>query len=190
LEANFRFNRLEQFTTLINAAISNYDGAATLEICLENSGDHRIRCQQATPWLIAEVELESQRETQTTRTMKLETLLAAHSKTCSASRSLIWIDSQGHEAHILEGADFYLREGDFQFIVTEFWPYGIERSGKTKSDLFKIILNCREIFEISTTSQGERIRPTTLERLHTIYDECLANTRKGHHPHCDILLRF
>lgn len=40
---------------------------------------------------------------------------------------LIWIDAQGHESRVIEGAAALLAAG--VPVVTEFWPYGLARAG-------------------------------------------------------------
>ena len=40
---------------------------------------------------------------------------------------LAWIDTQGHEGHVLSGASRLIQAN--VPIVIEFWPYGLKRSG-------------------------------------------------------------
>ncbi len=41
--------------------------------------------------------------------------------------TLIWMDTQGYEGHVLRGAKEILSKGTP--LVSEFWPYGLRRSG-------------------------------------------------------------
>jgi len=40
---------------------------------------------------------------------------------------LVWVDAQGHEAHILEGGERLLDHG-IPWVI-EYWPYGLTRQG-------------------------------------------------------------
>ncbi|RPJ80913.1 MAG: hypothetical protein EHM18_17695, partial [Acidobacteria bacterium] len=50
---------------------------------------------------------------------------------------LVWVDIQGHEGHFLRGAQSLLRRG--VPIVTEFWPYAIERSGMSVEEYTSLV---------------------------------------------------
>ena len=56
--------------------------------------------------------------------------------TINGKHDLIWIDTQGHEAKILSGANNLITSG--APVVMEFWPYALKRSNSF-GDLKKII---------------------------------------------------
>jgi len=107
-----------------NAAVSSKNGAAALELAFTNFGDHRIRVEAPTT---SHPELrEAERAVITVPVHRLDDAVAAEGIARDAVR-LIWIDAQGHEGQILEGASGILA-GDVP-VVTEFWPYGLMRAG-------------------------------------------------------------
>ena len=50
---------------------------------------------------------------------------------------LIWMDIQGFEGKCLEGAEQTLAAG--MPVITEFWPYGIARSGTTRAEYMGVL---------------------------------------------------
>jgi hypothetical protein len=50
---------------------------------------------------------------------------------------LLWVDVQGHEMHLLQGADQVLSAG--MPVVCEFWPYGLARAGASFQDYYDYI---------------------------------------------------
>jgi len=108
----------------VNAALSSANGAATLELAFTNSGDHRIRVE--APSSSHPDCREDERALIQVPVHRLDDAVASleirreHVK-------LLWIDVQGHEAQVLEGAPRLLAAG--VPVVTEFWPYGLQRSG-------------------------------------------------------------
>lgn len=108
----------------VNLALSSTNGTATLELAFTNFGDHRIRVE--APTTSHPDCREEDRAIVSVPVQRLDNAVASLS-IAPADVSLIWIDAQGHEAQILEGAPALLGAG--VPVVTEFWPYGLERSG-------------------------------------------------------------
>jgi hypothetical protein len=50
---------------------------------------------------------------------------------------LVWVDIQGHEAHFFQGAMRFLRRGIP--VVSEIWPYGIDRSRISHQEFCKLL---------------------------------------------------
>jgi len=119
LRQNVMGNDLSDRVTVYEAAVSDHDGEATFEISPSNPGDHRVRI--GAP----EGEIGEERwATRTVPVMRLDTLV--DDTALDPQRpTLLWIDAQGHEAQILQGAS-RLRGAP---TVVEFWPYGLRRAG-------------------------------------------------------------
>ena len=108
----------------VNAALSSTSGQATLELAFTNFGDHRIRVEPPTT---SHPDCrEEDRAVISVPVQRLDDAVAAQGL-LREDVGLIWIDAQGHEAQVLEGATALLGAG--VPVVTEFWPYGLERSG-------------------------------------------------------------
>jgi len=62
--------------------------------------------------------------------------------------TLVWIDVQGHEGHLFEGAKRIFHSKSCPYIVTEFYPYGLIRSGGL-SKFFEFLETRSKIINIS-----------------------------------------
>jgi FkbM family methyltransferase len=109
----------------LNAAVSSANGTASLELAFTNFGDHRIRVE--APASSHPECREEDRAVISVPAHRLDDVVAAEGVAGDEVR-LIWIDAQGHEGQVLEGAPALLGEG--VPVVTEFWPYGLMRAGE------------------------------------------------------------
>ena len=100
------------------------------------------------------------------------------------SQTLTWMDTQGHEGHILAGgAELLCRRAPA--LVMEFWPYGLERAGG-KANYMSYLSECIEIYDINRPNWPSQGRVSVAELLDT-YDVMLRDTREGYYPHTDLL---
>lgn len=122
LVKNVALNNLDQAIRCVNVALSATSGAAEFELS-SNSGDHRVRV--AGP-LTAERYSEHKRSLISVPVRRLDDLL---DETGIERRDvgLLWMDVQGHERHVLEGAPKLLASR--VPVVIELWPYGLRRAG-------------------------------------------------------------
>jgi hypothetical protein len=74
--------------------------------------------------------MEEARATVRVPSLKLDDV-AQPTKGC---KELIWVDVQGYEGYVLAGATQWLAAG--VPVCTEFWPYGLKRSGSF--DMLKV----------------------------------------------------
>jgi FkbM family methyltransferase len=121
LRANLAVNGLEGRCTVVTAAAGGAEGQAELELSPDNFGDHRVRHAGAGPGEFQ----EEQRATSTVPVRRLDSLLESEGLT-PADVGLLWVDVQGYEGQVLEGATALLR-GRVP-VVIEFWPYGLRRA--------------------------------------------------------------
>jgi FkbM family methyltransferase len=119
LRCNLVLNDLDTRASVKRVAISDQDSDLRLELCDYNTGDHRIQAVD-TRW---EEMGESQRPTVKVEALRLDSALTAP----ASDVCLVWVDVQGHEAHVLAGASSLLG-GKVPWVI-EYWPYALTRAG-------------------------------------------------------------
>ncbi len=124
LVRNIALNGLAPRITALNVGLSSESTTMALELSPHNFGDHRIRTCRSSPG--DERYGESRRRTITIAVRRLDDVLEERGVS-PAAVGLTWMDVQGHEARVLAGASHVLGAG--APLVTEFWPYGLLRSG-------------------------------------------------------------
>ncbi|MDX6588284.1 MAG: hypothetical protein QOI31_2757 [Solirubrobacterales bacterium] len=122
LRHNLLENGLEEKVEALEMAVSEADGTATLEVAKVNMGDHRVRVGDSSGGRMA----EGERETIDVPMRSLDSLVADGTVSLDGV-ALAWVDTQGHEAHVLAGATC-LAEARVP-VYAEYWPYALERAG-------------------------------------------------------------
>jgi FkbM family methyltransferase len=114
----------EQAIRPVNAALSSANGTATLELAFDNFGDHRIRVEAPTS---SHPDCrEEDRALIGVPVYRLDDAIDTLDIPRKAVK-LIWIDAQGHEGQVIEGAPELIAAG--VPVVAEFWPYALARAG-------------------------------------------------------------
>jgi len=141
LTANIWLNGLSEKIRAHNVALgSESDRLLEFELSPDNSGDHRIRVSSESG-----LYLESSRKIISVRSMRYDDVVGAADR----GSQLIWIDTQGYEGVVLQGAAG--ATSTRVPIVTEFWPYGMKRAASY--GLFKqAVLNYESFFDLSQIS--------------------------------------
>lgn len=160
LGRNVAHNGLTDRVKILHFPVSDRTGPVTLELSPENLGDHRLRTVEnpAGPSCYREAER---------RTVQVvaETLdnLDAEFQLGIDPATLVWIDTQGHEGHVLKGARGLAASGQLRFVVIEFWPYGLERAGG-RDQFFSFLTSCAEVYDLGQPgwAQGSGLRATDL----------------------------
>ena len=117
--ANIHLNGLGPQIVAHNVALGAREQVdVSFELSETNFGDHRIRLS-ADPGLFG----EDRRETIRVKMMQLDLLIPS----LDPRRTMIWMDTQGFEGHILAGARNALAARPP--LVLEFWPYAMNRAG-------------------------------------------------------------
>jgi len=123
LRANLALNDVADRAHVLQLAVSDADGTVVLERSEENWGDHRVRVADPQGTAVIGEDVRATVEV-TSRTVDA---LAAEGVLDLAAVDLVWMDVQGHEGHVLAGAQ---RLADARIpVLTEYWPYGLERAG-------------------------------------------------------------
>lgn len=132
LERNIRQNGLDQRICAFPWALSSRSGTCQMEISKDNSGDNRVRLESRTGFFG-----EEGRSTIDVPVKTIDELLMELAELRDARISLVWVDVQGHEGHFFRGAKSLFASGIPA--VSEFWPYGILRSGMSETDFGDIV---------------------------------------------------
>ncbi len=123
LRANLAINGLERLAVIHEMALSDVDATLVLERSAENSGDHRIRVPDTSgPDLFNEAD----RSTVEVPARRIDSLVESGELDLDPV-GLVWMDAQGHEGHVLAGAQKLIAAGIP--VLTEYWPYGLNRAG-------------------------------------------------------------
>ena len=181
LTCNVALNGCQGRTRLFNRAVSDAAGPAVMEVSGDNLGDHRMRPAAAG---IADACGEAGR---TTRDIVATTLdsLELDCGTAFDDTVLLWIDTQGHEGHVLAGGERIFSRERRPFVVIEFWPYGLERSGG-RERLFCFLRRCRAIHDLRSPG-WQRRSPLDAGGIGQLYDAVLAKSGDERLFHTDLL---
>jgi len=158
LRCNAILNDVDERIVAVNAAVTNKPGTVRLELSPNNFGDHRVRITDAPgDWG------ENKRLTVEVPGIRLDDLLRAHDVPID-DVGLLWLDTQGHEGHVLDSAPELLASN--VPVVTEFWPYGLRRSDGI--DLFSDIV-AGSFETIIDVRSGESVSADKLQLLFDRY---------------------
>lgn len=117
-------NRMENRIRCVNVALSDSVGRAEMELCPVNRGDHRLRPSNGAAG--DGIYHENNREVVTVGTSTFDALVVDGTIPLELL-GVAWIDTQGHEGHVLRGAR-KLVESNVP-VVVEYWPYALSRAG-------------------------------------------------------------
>jgi len=152
LKKNVAQNDLTDDVICINAALADKESIVSFELSDDNYGDHRVRNDQILN--TDEIYNESERDTISVKARKLDVLLDEIPDEYVNNLALVWIDVQGYEGYVFQGGRKTFKK-DFP-VMTEIWPYGIERSGFDKSDFCNLVKDVWKYFWI--LEEGQFIR--------------------------------
>jgi FkbM family methyltransferase len=159
LRCNLILNHVDARALTHQTAISDANGEVLFELCDINFGDHRVRSANGAG---AGVHGEANRPTITVAARRLDDAVT----TPAAEIGLIWVDAQGHEAHILAGAPLLLASGIPWAI--EYWPYGLSRQdgldrlNRALADRFTYVVDVRQSMR---DGRAVRVETSALDRL-------------------------
>jgi FkbM family methyltransferase len=167
LRMNLAANDLTAKGRVCAVAVSSSEGEVTFEESTDNIGDHRVRDGEAEAGQLG----EEHRTTITVPSTTLDVALKA-ADVDPGSVGLVWVDVQGHETQVLDGAASLLKSGAPWCV--EFWPYGLSRAGtldrflETVREHFSHAwdLGTPDAFELQTPSPaGKRVELDDLAAL-------------------------
>jgi FkbM family methyltransferase len=142
LQMNLIANRLEQRVRAQQAAIGDATGELTLELADSNFGDHRVRVGRS----IGEGAFgETARRTIRVPGLRLDDV----EKLSVDERTLVFVDVQGFEGHVLTGARRVLECRPP--LVVELWPYGLDRSGGREA-MFNELARYERLYDVGAAA--------------------------------------
>jgi FkbM family methyltransferase len=166
---------------LLRRALSDRCGAILMECSPDNFGDHRIVMPGTGARSLYN---EADRAVMEVPATTLD-LLASEAGLRIDDTALVWIDTQGHEGHVLAGARGILAAAKPPRVVCEFWPYGLERAGGREL-FFNFLEHARIIHNISAAG-WETAEPLTAADLHEMYGRLLGESSRDRYPHIELL---
>jgi len=118
LRQNAIGNDAAEIVKTLNVAASDRNGWITLGLSPTNPGDHRVSTDGDPE--------APQRQSVEIQSVRIDTLIDDE-VFAEEDVSLMWVDVQGHEGHVLAGATRLLARGTP--IVCEYWPDGLRSCG-------------------------------------------------------------
>lgn len=115
--------------TLFHRAVHSCAGELEFERSRRNAGDHRVRLGQPGPG--GDLYGEGDRSVVRVKCDRLDALIDPNAL---PERVGLKVDIQGAEVHFMAGAEPILALADW--LVIEFWPYGIIRAGSRPEEFF------------------------------------------------------
>lgn len=133
---------------LVNQAVSDKTKTAKLFLNKTNKGDHRL------------YDSRDKRPSISVQTVKLDDFF----KKLDKKINFIKMDIQGSEAGALEGLKLLIRKNPSVKLITEFWPYGINRAGHSPLGYLRTLKKIGfKLWEIS--EKEKTILPTQPENI-------------------------
>ncbi|PRY98652.1 FkbM family methyltransferase [Jezberella montanilacus] len=162
LSANVFINQVSGQITTHNLALGPTSGdSLTFELSDSNFGDHRIRTSSD-----AGLYGEDRRKTLTVRSDTLDSVVPD----LKPEGTLIWMDTQGFEGHILTGASKALAKGPP--LVIEFWPYGMKRTGSFSSLKAALLqTNYESFYDLSKPNEKLALTHDALDAIYASLGE-------------------
>ena len=137
LQQNVALNQLDEAVLLVNRALSNAKSSLTFELSESNYGDHRVRTTANSTGVARDIFKESDRSVMTVAADRLDDMIEELPPRFTDDVAVVWIDVQGYEGYVFEGARKLLASG--VPVVSEVCPYFIARADMT-ADRFSALV--------------------------------------------------
>ena len=155
LKNNIILNDLENNSYAYEIALGSQKGHANLQLSKDDFGDHRINFDSSTDPKKKAIKVSVED-------------LDHYSTIIDPSESLIKIDTQGCEGHVLEGAGKYTNFGTP--LIMEFWPFGLKNC-KGFELLLKNLSQSNYNFFIDLKDVKNKQIDITSNNLKALYDK-------------------
>jgi FkbM family methyltransferase len=151
LQDNVAINRYEN-VELIRAAVANVSGKLRLFLSQENPGDHRS------------YDSSDGREFIDVEAVSLDDYFAGF----EGRIDFIKMDVEGAELGVLKGMPLLLRKHPQLKLITEFWPFGLTKSGVEPQDYLNSLIQIGFVLQ-NIDDDKQSIKPITVAELLTRY---------------------
>lgn len=160
LKTNVILNDLEERFDLFQVALGDREGEILFELSDSNFGDHRVRLNEPG---------EGRYDEQSRKTISVPMkTLDDYADRIGNGPCLLWMDTQGFEGHVLQGASRLLQQKIP--MVLEFWPYGLKRNDGFEL-LLKSLANSKYEYFINLDSTDKNKIPLSAESLNILCSE-------------------
>jgi len=175
LRCNLISNDLDERVKTIPVALSDRTGPGILEQA-KGGGDHRVRMMTHLP---DGIHRESSRATAAVQLSRFDDMVV--DLPIDLGRvGLVWMDTQGHEGHILAGARSFL---DTEIpVVIEYWPYGLRRAGGLTLLHELIATNYESVIDVRASMACSAVVDLPASQIASLVD------RYGGESYTDLLL--
>jgi FkbM family methyltransferase len=136
LRHNLEQNGLSDRISAYQLALSSTNAEAELEMAIGNYGDHRVRLNGHPSSNYNHFD-EQDREVVRVPIQSLDYTLQSLGIEPQEIK-LVWMDIQGHEGHVLLGAERVIAAG--VPFVFELWPYGLRSSGTDLESFLEFVI--------------------------------------------------
>jgi FkbM family methyltransferase len=160
LRCNVIANDMEDRVRAYQLALSDHSGVASLEMSASNWGDHRIRAEDVRAG--DGVHGESWRTTVDVPVARLDEILLRDGVDLDRL-GLLWMDTQGHEGHVLAGAEAALAHG--VPTVLEYWPYALARAGGLERLYRLVASHYRLVVDLRASVRANAVIQCPADRL-------------------------
>ncbi len=161
---------------LFNVAVFSHEGELEFERSRNNAGDHRVHGR-------GERNLygEAERDVVKVKCSRIDNLLDIEALPAPVG---LKCDVQGAEVHFLKGAREILRSLDY--LVIEYWPYGIARTESRAEEFFEILM---QDFYFGAIIEPYKVEIVQLIPVADLIKAVSSRIRSGGETsHCDLLL--
>ncbi|MGD0796514.1 MAG: FkbM family methyltransferase [Acidobacteriaceae bacterium] len=145
LRANAFLNGWEAEVKAVNAAVGAEEAILSLELCADNVGDHRVRAEGAA--VGGDFGAEEERQSISVRVSALDSIIR-EAGIAVEEISLVWVDTQGFEGFVLQGAKEILGAG-VPFHM-EIWPHALRRAGSSEVLLSLLEANFTRFYDTAS----------------------------------------
>jgi len=136
LTRNIKQNKISDRVSAYQLALSSANNEVELELAADNYGDHRIRTKAPS----ANFDSLNELDRKVIRVPVQSLDFAIRSLGIDPKEiKLLWMDVQGHEGHVLQGAQSLIATG--VPLVFELWPYGLCSAGTNIELFMEFVIN-------------------------------------------------
>ena len=172
LRKNVEQNGLAHRVQTFELGLSDKSRIANFEMSPRNTGDNRVRSGQPAKASKSAYN-EADREVIQIQLTRLDDVIQDHQLDLGR-HSLLWVDIQGHEGYFLDGARDTISHG--LPVVTELWPYGINRSGMSAEEFCQLISDLFSTFYVRRRSKWHQKRTDEFQQTYRRFDNGTSAT--------------
>lgn len=169
LRANLALNGLNDCVEVVAAAAGRTPGRTSLVLHPTNSGGHEIDYSVDRPAF-------DEPDVEPTGTIDVEVVSLDTLAAIDESVTVVWIDAQGYEGHVLDGARTLANRG--VPILMEFWPDALRASGGLDLALSVLEDHYSAFVDIRRLKSADSLQLRSIDQLRATVEELGAEGRR------------